>query len=158
LRRALSFAPRASFPASLLGYEILLAEDNDINALVVTRYLEKRGARIVRVRDGNAALAEARTAIEGTRKRFDAIILDIRMPELDGLEVARRISTAGANAHVPRARLIAVSADAFETVAQAARDAGIDLFLRKPVDLDRLSEELGARAGANNYAAGKASS
>jgi len=135
-------AAPAVAPADLRGLEILLAEDNDINALIVTRHLEKRGARVLRVKDGDAALAEAEAAIEGRRTRFNAHILDIRMPGLDGLEVARRIRAAEMAAGAAPCRLIAVSADAFEAAAQAARAAGIDAFLTKPVDFLRLDRAL----------------
>jgi signal transduction histidine kinase/CheY-like chemotaxis protein len=134
-------APAAA-PADLRGLEILLAEDNEINALIVTRHLEKRGAHVVHAEDGNAALAEARAAIESQRKRFDAIILDIRMPGLDGLGAARRIRAAEAAAGAPACRLIAVSADAFDAAAYAARAAGVDAFLAKPIDLARLEGAL----------------
>jgi signal transduction histidine kinase/CheY-like chemotaxis protein len=134
-------APAATLP-DLHGCEILLAEDNDINALIVTRHLEKRGANVLRVKDGDAAFEEARAAIAGSRKRFDALILDIRMPGLDGLEVARRIRAVEAAAGVAPYRLIAVSADAFEAAESAARAAGIDEFLTKPVDLGRLDRAL----------------
>jgi CheY-like chemotaxis protein len=130
-------------PADLRGLEILLAEDNDINALIVMRHLEKRGANVVRVDNGHAALAEAQAAIEGKRKRFDAIILDIRMPGLDGLTVARGIRAAEGAAGGAPCRLIAVSADAFHAAAEAARASGIDAFLTKPVDFASLAQALG---------------
>ncbi len=128
--------------ADLRGYEILLAEDNDINAMIVARHLEKRGAKVARARDGRAALTQARAAIAGVRKRFDALILDIRMPGLDGLEVARQIRAAEAAAQAAPSRLIAVSADAFEAAEDAARTAGVDIFLKKPVDVTGLERAL----------------
>ncbi len=132
----------AAAPADLRSLEILLAEDNDINALIVMRHLERRGANVVRVKDGNAALGEAQAAMEGARKRFDALILDICMPGLDGLEVTRRLRAAEAAAQASACRVIAVSADAFEAVAEAARAAGIDAFLTKPIDFLRLDRAL----------------
>jgi signal transduction histidine kinase/CheY-like chemotaxis protein len=134
-RAATPIAPAIGLP-NLTGIEILVAEDNDINALIVSRHLEKCGARVVRAENGAAALAEAKG------RRFDAIILDIRMPGLDGLEVARRIRAAEAESGTARRRLIAVSADAFDAAAQAALAAGVDAFLTKPVDLARLARAL----------------
>ncbi len=134
-------APAAA-PTDLRGLEVLLAEDNEINALIVIRHLEKRGAHVVHAEDGDAALAEAQAAIEWRRQRFDAIILDIRMPGLDGLEAARRIRAAEAAAGIAACRLIAVSADAFDAAAYAARAAGVDAFLTKPIDLARLEGAL----------------
>ncbi len=131
-----AFGPAVALP-DLGGSEILLAEDNDINALVVTRHLEKCGAHVVRVEDGSAALAKLNAP-----GHFDAVILDIRMPGLDGLEVARRIRAAETAAGTAPRRLIGVSADAFGAAAEAARAAGIDTFLTKPVDLVRLARAL----------------
>ena len=130
--------------SKLRGLEILLAEDNDINALIVIRHLEKRGAEVLRVTDGVSALQAAKDAIKRERRRFDAVILDIRMPRLDGIEVARRIRLAEQAEGATRCRLIALSADAFEAAIEAARTAGIDEFLTKPVDLLRLDRALAA--------------
>jgi signal transduction histidine kinase/DNA-binding response OmpR family regulator len=132
---AAPIAPAIGLP-NLSGFEILLAEDNDINALIVTRHLEKCGARVVRANNGDTALAEAKG------RRFDAIVLDIRMPGLNGLEVARQIRAAEAASGAAPCRLIAVSADAFDAAAQAALAAGVDEFLTKPVDLARLARAL----------------
>lgn len=137
-------APVMDADSTLRGVEILLAEDNDINALIVIRHLEKRGAQVLRVTDGVSALQAAKDAIKGERRRFDAMILDIRMPRLDGIEVARRIRLAEQAAGATRCRLIALSADAFEAAIEAARTAGIDEFLTKPVDLTRLDRVLAA--------------
>jgi signal transduction histidine kinase/CheY-like chemotaxis protein len=126
----------------LRGCRVLLAEDNDINALIVTRHLEKLGADIIRVADGTAALAAAKAPIAGEAAAFDAIILDIRMPGLDGLEVARQIRLTEGRAGRAPARLIALSADAYDDDCAAANAAGIDVFLTKPVDFVRLREAL----------------
>lgn len=136
---ALPAAPLPQPDIDLAGREILFAEDNDINALIVTRHLEKRGAHVIHVGNGRAALETATAAIEGQRAAFDAIILDIRMPELDGIEAARLIRAAEAAAGVAPCWLIALSADGFEAAIEAAHDAGVDYFLTKPVDLARLA-------------------
>jgi CheY-like chemotaxis protein len=136
-------APIIDADPTLRGFAILLAEDNDINALIVIRHLEKRGAQVFRVTDGVAALQAAKDALNGKRQRFDATILDIRMPRLDGIEVARRIRLAEQAAGALPSRLIALSADAFDSAIAAARTAGIDEFLTKPVDLVRLERALG---------------
>lgn len=120
------------------GLSLLLAEDNDINALIVTRHLERLGANVLRVEDGIAALDLVRAALEGGRGKFDAIILDIRMPGMDGIEVAHRIRLIERERGAPPIKLIALSADAFAQAIDAARHAGIDEFLTKPVDLAKL--------------------
>lgn len=128
----------------LRDLEILVAEDNDINALITLRHLEKRGAHVLLVKDGVAALQAAQDGIAGRRRRFDAMILDIRMPGLDGIEATRRIRQAEHAAGAAPSRLIALSADAFPAAAEAARAAGIDEFLTKPVDIIRLDRALAA--------------
>jgi signal transduction histidine kinase/CheY-like chemotaxis protein len=120
------------------GLEILLAEDNEINALIVLRHLEQFGARVHHVSDGHAALQAVHAALNGERARFDAMVLDIRMPGLDGIEVARRIRGAEQAAGAASCRIVALSADAVAAIAESARAAGIDAFLTKPVDLTRL--------------------
>ncbi len=149
-RLGASAGPTANAPAGpiedpavdLQDCRILLAEDNDINALIVTRHLEKLGAEVLRVGDGIAALGSARDAIAGRSSAFDALILDIRMPGLDGLEVARQVRLAELRAGHAPCRLIALSADAYDADCTAANAAGIDEFLTKPVELARLRRAL----------------
>ncbi len=109
-------------PIDLSGRRILLAEDNDINALILQKHLEKRGAKITRVADGEAALARAHAAL--TQARFDAVILDLRMPGLDGLTLAREIRRLESAAGAAPSRLIAVSADAFRDTEREALASG----------------------------------
>jgi len=128
--------------ATLQDRRILLAEDNDINALIIVRHLERLRAEVVRVADGVAALRLAQDMIAGRIAAFDAVILDIRMPGLDGLEVARQIRLAELQAGRSPCRLVALSADAYDADCAAANAAGIDAFLTKPVDFARLREAL----------------
>jgi len=132
--------------------EILLAEDNDINALLATRHLERLGGRVTRCNDGLAAIALAEAAIAGTRPAFDLIFLDIRMPGQDGFAVARRIRQAERSAGCERTRIIALTADLYEASSSRAAEAGIDEVLAKPVDLRRISRVLEGAAPA--YSAG----
>jgi CheY-like chemotaxis protein len=134
--------PAADDGPDLDGCRFLLAEDNDINALIVSRHLEKLGADVLRVGDGQAALEAARQAISGTAPPFNAIILDIRMPGMDGLEVAQQIRRAERALGRPPGRLIALSADAYDADCEAANAAGIDEFLTKPVEFARLRRAL----------------
>jgi signal transduction histidine kinase/CheY-like chemotaxis protein len=145
---ALKATARANF-----GDEILLAEDNDINALLATRHLENLGARVTRACDGLAAVALVEQALSGARSAFDAIILDIRMPGIDGLEAARRIRRAERAAGSAPVRLIALTANAFDEDRLAAEEAEIDEFLTKPVDYRRLSGILQVASAASRQAA-----
>jgi signal transduction histidine kinase/CheY-like chemotaxis protein len=122
----------------LLGRRILLAEDNDVNALLVERRLRRAGAEVVRASDGAEAVALARVSIKGKAERFHAVLMDIRMPKLDGLEAARLVRAAEADEGAPPMRMIALTANAFDEDRQAALAAGLDDFLTKPVDLEAM--------------------
>ncbi len=120
---------------------VLLAEDNAINALLARRHLEKLGASVTHAPDGLTALALAEAALDAGTP-FDALVLDIRMPGLDGLEVARRVRLAEVARHAHPARLIALSADLVDAERRSASRAGIDEFLSKPISFARLETAL----------------
>lgn len=132
--RPTSPAPRPAM--RLAGRRVLLAEDDDVNALVATRRLEREGARVTRVGDGAAAL----DALEGGG--FDAALMDLRMPRCDGLRAARLLREGQASAGAARLPLVALSANAGEEDRRAAAAAGFDLFFTKPADFDRLVADL----------------
>jgi signal transduction histidine kinase/CheY-like chemotaxis protein len=132
--------------------EILLAEDNDINALLATRHLERLGARVTRCSDGWAAMALADAALTAAHQAFDVIFLDIRMPGQDGLVVARHIRQSERQAGKPRTRIIALTADALDASSTRAADAGIDEVLTKPVDFRRIGRVLEEIAAAKRSA------
>jgi signal transduction histidine kinase/CheY-like chemotaxis protein len=110
----------------LEGARILLAEDNEISRRVALKHLERHGARVVCAADGAEAVRLASEA------RFDAIVLDIRMPVLDGLAAARQIRAADDDGR--KTPLIALTANVFAADRRAAIEAGFDCFLAKPVD------------------------
>ncbi|MBL8587256.1 MAG: response regulator [Methylobacteriaceae bacterium] len=132
-------ATAAATAGTAEGLEVLLAEDNEINARIALKLLERLGARATHAHDGVEALDAARAAMRGERPRFDLMLLDIRMPGLDGLEAARFIRVEEARAGVTPTRMVAVTANAFEEDRQACRTAGFDDFVTKPVDLDALA-------------------
>ena len=122
--------------------DVLLAEDNEINALLATRHLQRLGANVTRAPDGVSALALAEAALEAGTP-FGAMVLDIRMPGLDGLEVARRVRLAESVHGAPPARLVALSADLLVADRRAGATAGIDEFVGKPVSFAQLAQSLG---------------
>ena len=128
-------------PAIEGGLDVLLAEDNEINALLATRHLERLGAAVIRAPDGLSALALAEAAMDAG-KPYGAVVLDIRMPGMDGFEVARRIRLSESARQIAPARLIALSADVHEAERRSASLAGIDIFLGKPVSFARLERAL----------------
>ncbi len=131
------------------GLRVLVAEDNEINALLARKHLERLGAAASRARDGLEAVQIAHMAMVGERDPFDIILMDIRMPGLDGLEAARHIRAAERETKTPRTRIIALTANAFEEDRRAAAEAGIDDFLTKPVDVSELARALSADEAAS---------
>lgn len=114
----------------LLGLRVLLAEDNPINALLARTLLTKAGCNVTSVQDGEEAVAAASAGA------FDLILLDIRMPRLDGFEAAQRIRAGrGPSAAAP---IIALTADAGDEERAHAAKAGMDDFITKPIDANRL--------------------
>ena len=126
--------------AHALGLSILVAEDNEINALLARALLTKLGHRPVVATNGLDALESyfgARTA--GTP--FDLILMDVRMPGIDGLEAARRIRAAESKGG-PRVPIIALTANAYPEHREACLAAGMDGFVTKPLDRERLMRAL----------------
>ncbi|WP_019403869.1 MULTISPECIES: ATP-binding protein [unclassified Chelatococcus] len=120
---------------------VLLAEDNEINALLALKLLEGAGAETLWVRDGVKAVAAMRRVLAGHEEPFDLVLMDARMPEMDGLEAVRRIRAAEA-AH-PRpvhARIVMLTANAFAEDRAAAMAAGADGFLAKPFERQKIQE------------------
>ena len=133
--------PAAAPTSGVSAMNVLLAEDNAINALLATRHLQKLGATVTHAPDGIAALALAEAALDGGHP-FDVLVLDIRMPGLDGLEVARRVRLAELARNARPARLVALSADLYDADRRGAAQAGLDAFVAKPVTFDQLAQAL----------------
>ncbi len=124
--------------------DVLLAEDNEINALLARAVLEGLGHSVTEVRDGHAAVAAA-TERPG---RFAAILMDLHMPGIDGLDAARAIRAFEAESRAPRAAILAVTADVLAETRSAAIAAGIDAVLEKPIAPDSLRQALAEVAAA----------
>ncbi len=124
-------------PSAARGARVLLAEDNAINALLGRALLEREGCAVDRVQTGPQAVQAATTG------GYDLILLDLRMPEMDGIGAARAIRKAGVTTPIA-----ALTADAFEETRQACLAAGMDDFLTKPLDAAALRAVLARRAGA----------
>lgn len=135
-------------PAGNGRLSVLLAEDDDVNALLLSAILARWGHAPTRVADGEAAVRAVReAAAAGTP--YDLVLLDLNLPRLDGLAAARRIRALDAGATLP---LVGMSAEASAAVVAASEAAGIDRFLPKPLERARLAEAL-AQAAARRHAA-----
>jgi signal transduction histidine kinase/DNA-binding response OmpR family regulator len=113
---------------------ILVAEDNEINALLTRTLLTKLGHRPTGVTGGEAAVT-AWARAHGASEPYDLILMDLRMPDVDGLEAARRIRALESARRTP---IVALTANAFAEDRDAALKAGMDDFLVKPLDRARL--------------------
>jgi signal transduction histidine kinase/CheY-like chemotaxis protein len=126
----------------------LLAEDNDINATIAQKALRRLGFDVMRAHDGKEAAALGVAAARGEAPRYDVILMDIKMPGIDGCEASRIIRRVEHEAGARRTPIVALTANAMESDRQQCLAAGIDEFLVKPVDLARLAETIdGVRLG-----------
>ncbi len=117
---------------------VLLAEDNEINALLARAVLEGLGHEVTEVRDGMAAVAAA----TGRRGGYDAILMDLHMPGLDGLAAVRAIRDHERAEGLAAAAILAVTADVLAETRAEARAAGIDAVVEKPMTPDALRRAL----------------
>ena len=120
------------------GRRILVAEDIRINREIAAEILRHAGAEVEFAENGAVCLAMIKEQQPGY---YDLILMDIMMPEMDGIEAARRIRalTDPLKASVP---IIAVSANVSEKEKKAALSAGMNAFAEKPVMIDKLFEEM----------------
>jgi CheY-like chemotaxis protein len=122
----------------------LLAEDNEINATIAQKALRRLGFEVVRAHDGLEAAALGEASARGDSPRFEIVLMDIKMPGLDGIEASRGIRAAERETGARPMPIIALTANAMEEDRRACLNAGIDDFLTKPVDLARLAEAIDA--------------
>lgn len=116
------------------GVKILVAEDNEINAEIITELLDSIGIKCVIAEDGLEAL---RVFTEESPDEFDMIFMDIQMPIMDGYECARRIRASN-NTRAKSIPIIAMTANAFEDDVKASMASGMNAHISKPIDFERL--------------------
>jgi PAS domain S-box-containing protein len=128
--------PPAGLLAAPTTLDILLADDSDVNRLVIKSVLEKEGHRVVEVTDGAQALERVQIAA------FDVVLMDIQMPVMDGLTAAVKIrGLGGALARLP---IFALTADIVSERREAYLNGGFDKVLAKPIDWALLKQALRA--------------
>jgi len=131
-RRDSSAPQTAAERSAVEGTRVLIAEDNEIAAKVISTLLAKQGVNVIRVRDGEEALGCARDGC------FDAALVDLRMPKLDGIGFTRAYrNTEAPGEHLP---IIALTANAAEDAKAECLEAGMDDFLAKPVRPQELTD------------------
>lgn len=133
-----SIVPDLTAPAK--GLSILVAEDNEINALLARALLTKLGHRPVVATNGMDAL-ESYFGARAAGTPFDLILMDVRMPGIDGLEAARRIRSSESKGG-PRVPIVALTANAYPEHRDECLAAGMDGFVIKPLDRERLMRAL----------------
>ncbi|MCP3439725.1 ATP-binding protein [Bradyrhizobium sp. CCGUVB14] len=133
------------------GLSILVAEDNEINALLMRSLLTKLGHRVVIAVHGEAAL-ESWLAASSAGTPYDLVLMDIQMPQLDGIEATKRIrahETATGGRHTP---ILALTANTLVEDRYACFEAGMNGFLIKPLDREKLDEALAGLAASRQLA------
>ena len=125
--------------ADLSKFSILVAEDNEINQIIIETILADVGAQIVIVEDGEKAIESA------TEKVFDLILLDIQMPVIDGVQACIAIKKIHPN--IP---IIAITANVFSEDIEKYKNAGFDSFMGKPYEKDELIKLVRAHLQAQN--------
>ncbi len=133
----------ASTSANFKGLSILVAEDNEINALLTRALLTRLGHRPTIASNGEAAV-ESWLAARAAGASYDLVLMDVQMPGMDGLEAARCIRAAEAQAGSKRTHMLALTANVQAEDHEAALAAGLDGLLVKPLDRERLRAALSA--------------
>ncbi|UTP41440.1 ATP-binding protein [Phenylobacterium sp. LH3H17] len=134
LRDAETEAEEATVPveAELSAVRVLAAEDNVVNQLVLTTLLGQVGVEVTVVGNGREAVAA------WANGAWDVILMDVQMPEMDGLEATRTIRSREAAEGRARTPIIALTADAMTHHVDSYRHAGMDAFVPKPIEAMRL--------------------
>lgn len=118
-------------------FSVLVAEDNHINALLARKVVERAGGKATVVHDGRSAIAAMWETIERKRPTFDLILMDVLMPEIDGLTATKSIKALYAERKdlgLSCPPIIALTANAFPEDRERCRAAGMDDYLAKPFD------------------------
>ena len=140
LEPAIEAVEMATAP-SAKGLSILVAEDNQINALLIRSLLSKLGHHAVITTDGNEAL-ESWLSAKSAGTLYDLVLMDIQMPNLDGIETTKRIRSLEAGQPDRRTPILALTANTLVEDRYACFEAGMGGFLIKPLDREKLAEAL----------------
>jgi len=142
--------PRASAPEGCLS--ILVAEDNEINALLMRSLLKRLGHHAMITTNGEAAL-ESWLSAKSAGTPYDLVLMDIQMPQLDGIETTKRIRGLEAGQPGRQTPILALTANTLVEDRYACFEAGMDGFLIKPLDREKLADALAGLAASRHLAA-----
>jgi PAS domain S-box-containing protein len=136
--------PRVDHSRALLGRRVLMVEDNAVNMMIAVAMLESWGVAVTQAQHGREAVSLVQQEAAAGR-HFDAVLMDVHMPVMSGYEATQALralqqsNTPGGGRHLP---IIALTAAALVTERDAAHAAGMDDFLTKPIDADKLRTTL----------------
>jgi len=122
----------------LAGKRILVAEDNRVNQMVVQGMLQKAGVEVELVENG----LQAYQRVVEMGQRYDCILMDWEMPEMDGVTAARRILAWQRRYNQPESVIVALTANVLSDYEAQAAEAGMQGFLKKPIDREALFNNL----------------
>jgi len=142
----------APAPAPARGLSVLVAEDNEINALLMRSLLTRLGHQAVITTNGEEAL-ESWLAAKSAGAPYDLVLMDIQMPQLDGIETTKRIRAREAGQPGRPTPILALTANTLVEDRYACFEAGMDGFLIKPLDREKLADALSALAASRHLAA-----
>ena len=134
-KRVMAEAPAGN---SIEGLHLLVAEDNEINAEILEELLDVEGATCEIVENGRLAVERFEKAKEG---EFDAILMDVQMPVMNGYEASRAIRALKRD-EAGKIPIIAMTANAFAEDVKDALDAGMSVHIAKPIDMELLKKTL----------------
>ncbi len=124
-------APRQQ--AGATGLRVLVADDNHTNQLLAVKLVQRLGCEVTAVSGGQEALDAL------AQSRFDLVLMDCQMPLMDGLEATRRIRRGDAGATNARVPIVALTANAMVSDRESCLQAGMDDFISKPIEVERLN-------------------
>ncbi|SDI76418.1 MULTISPECIES: PAS domain-containing hybrid sensor histidine kinase/response regulator [Bradyrhizobium] len=137
---------------SRAGLSILVAEDNEINALLMRSLLGRLGHHAVITTNGEEAL-ESWLSATSAGSPYDLVLMDIQMPQLNGIDATKRIRQLEAGQSGRRTPILALTANTLVEDRYACFESGMDGFLIKPLDRDKLAEALAGLAASRHIAA-----
>jgi len=147
-----SDAAESPAAAPARGLSVLLAEDNEINALLMRSLLTRLGHHVVITTNGEEAM-ESWLSAKSAGAPYDLVLMDIQMPQLDGIETTKRIRSLEAAQPGRQTPILALTANTLVEDRYACFEAGMNGFLIKPLDREKLADALAGLAALRHLAA-----